>query len=37
MKLATFKTAGQEHLGAIVADDTVVVDLARAEQALARS
>jgi 2,4-diketo-3-deoxy-L-fuconate hydrolase len=37
MKLATFKTAGQEHVGAIVAGDTVVVDLARAEQALARS
>jgi 2,4-didehydro-3-deoxy-L-rhamnonate hydrolase len=37
MKLATFKTAGQERLGAIVAGDTVVVDLARAEQALARS
>jgi 2,4-diketo-3-deoxy-L-fuconate hydrolase len=36
MKLATFKTAGQEHVGAIVGD-TVVVDLARAEQALARS
>ncbi|MFT5086308.1 MAG: 2,4-diketo-3-deoxy-L-fuconate hydrolase [Candidatus Latescibacterota bacterium] len=36
MKLATFKTAGQELLGAVIANDTVVVDLARADQALAR-
>ena len=36
MKLATFSAGGQQRLGAIVADDSVAIDLARAEQALAR-
>ncbi len=36
MKLATFKAAGQQRLGAVVADDKIIIDLARAEQALAR-
>ena len=36
MKLATFSAGGQQRLGAIVADDSVAIDLARAEQAFAR-
>jgi 2-keto-4-pentenoate hydratase/2-oxohepta-3-ene-1,7-dioic acid hydratase in catechol pathway len=36
MKLATFTAAGQQRVGAVVTDDKVIIDLARAEQALAR-
>ena len=36
MKLATYSAGGQQRLGAIVADDSVAIDLARAEKALAR-
>lgn len=37
MKLATFSAGGQQRLGAVIAGDSVVVDLALAEKALARS
>jgi len=37
MKLVTYAVGGQEAVGAVVADDQVVVDLAAADKALARS
>lgn len=37
MKLVTYAVGGQEAVGAVVADDTVVIDLAAADKALARS
>lgn len=37
MKLVTYAVKGQEALGAVVADDQVVIDLDAAEKALARS
>ena len=36
MKLATYASKGQQHVGAVVADDTIVIDLAAADKALAR-
>jgi 2,4-didehydro-3-deoxy-L-rhamnonate hydrolase len=36
MKLATYAQAGQQYLGAVVADDKAVVDLQAAEKTLAR-
>lgn len=36
MKLATYSVGGQTHLGAVVADDKIVVELAAADRALAR-
>ncbi len=37
MKLATYSVGGQESIGAVVADDTIIVDLAAADSALAQS
>ena len=37
MKLATYSVGGAESIGAVVADDTIVVDLAAAGRALAQS
>ena len=37
MKLATYSVGGNESVGAVVADDKIVVDLAAADKALARS
>ena len=37
MKLATYSVGGNESVGAVVSDDTIVVDLAAADKALARS
>ena len=37
MKLVTYSVGGNESVGAVVADDTVIVDLAAADKALARS
>ena len=37
MKLATYSVGGQESIGAVVADDTIIVDLAAADRALAQS
>ena len=36
MKLATYASKGQQHIGVVVADDTIVIDLAAADKALAR-
>ncbi len=37
MKLATYSVGGQESIGAVVADDAIIVDLAAADSALAQS
>jgi len=37
MKLATYAVGGKEYVGAVVADDKIVVDLLAADRALARS
>ena len=37
MKLATYSVGGAESIGAVVADDTIIVDLAAADSALAQS
>ncbi|MDP6038293.1 MAG: fumarylacetoacetate hydrolase family protein [Candidatus Latescibacteria bacterium] len=37
MKLATYSVGGNESVGAVVADDTIIVDLAAADRTLARS
>ena len=37
MKLATYSVGGQESIGAVVADDALIVDLAAADSALAQS
>ena len=36
MKLATYAIKNQQYIGAVVADDTIVIDLAAADKALAR-
>ena len=36
MKLATYASKGQQYIGAVVADDKIVIDLAAADKALAR-
>ena len=37
MKLATYSAGGAESIGAVVADDAIIVDLAAADSALAQS
>lgn len=37
MKLATYSVGGAESIGAVVADDAIIVDLAAADRALAQS
>ena len=37
MKLATYSAGGAESIGAVIADDAIIVDLAAADRALAQS